>query len=129
MKKVGLFLFLGAIALAFSAATVKNASALPAFNKQFAETYAESKVAEVAKAEKCSLCHDKEFPKDKKKRNEYGMALSKFVTKDDYKNLKDDKDALKKKIENAFTEAGKLKASDGETFSARMEAGKLPSAK
>ena len=85
--------------------------------------------ANAAKAEKCLLCHDKEFPKDKKKRNEYGMALSKFITKADYKELKADKPALKKKIENAFTEAGKLKSSAGETFAERIEAGKLPAAK
>lgn len=128
MKKVGLFLLLAVVAVAFSAATVENASALPAFNKQFAATYAKSKVAEAAKAEKCLLCHDKANPKDKKKRNEYGMALSKFITKDDYKNLKDDKDKLKEKIEEAFTKAGELKSSDGKTFAEKMEAGELPAA-
>ena len=55
-------------------------------------------------------------------------ALSKFVTKDDYKELKADKAKLKEKIEKAFVEAGKVKASDGKTFAARMEAGELPAA-
>jgi len=128
MKKIGLALLLAVVAVAISTATVKNASALPAFNKQWAETYKDSKAADAAKAEKCLLCHDKNFPKDKKKRNEYGMALSKFITKADYGKLKDDKEALTKKIEEAFTEAGKLKSSDGETFGAKIEAGNLPAA-
>ena len=124
MKRLALLVLFALIAVAITAASVENASALPAFNKQFAETYKESPVAEAAKAQKCDLCH---VPKEKKtERNEYGQALSKFVTKDDYKNLKDDKEALKEKIENAFTEAGKLKSAAGTTFAERMEAGELP---
>jgi len=128
MKKIGLALLLAVVAMAISTATVKKAAALPAFNKQWAETYKDAKGAEAAKAEKCLLCHDKNFPKDKKKRNEYGMALSKFVTKADYTKLKEDKEALAKKLNEAFTEAGKLEAADGKTFSARIEAGMLPAA-
>ena len=113
------------IAVAFTSTCVENATALPAFNKQFAETYGKSDIAAAAKAEKCNLCH---AGKSKKDRNEYGAALSKFVTKDDYKELKADKAKLKEKIEKAFVEAGKVKASDGKTFAARIEAGELPAA-
>jgi len=127
MKKVGLFLLLAVIAVAITAASVENASALPAFNKQFAKTYAKSKVADAAKAEKCNLCHVAK--KKKTERNEYGQALSKFVTKDDYKELKADPDQLEEKINKAFEEAGKIKAADGDTFAERMEAGKLPATK
>ena len=59
----------------------------------------------------------------------YGKALSKYVTKADYKSLKKDKPALKKKIEDAFkaAEKEKVKSDDGETtFGELIEAGKLP---
>jgi len=124
MKRVGLFLFVAMLALTIVAVSVENASALPAFNKQFAKTYKDSKVAEAAKAAKCNLCHvDK---KKKTERNEFGQALSKFVTKDDYKELKADPDALEAKINKAFEEAGKVKSASGETFAERIEAGELP---
>ena len=124
MKKIGLFLLVAMIAVAITAASVENATALPAFNKQFAKTYKDSKVAAAAKAEKCNLCHIAK--KKKKERNEYGEALSKFVTKADYKKLKAEPEKLAEKIEAAFEEAGKVKASDGKTFAERIEAGDLP---
>jgi cytochrome c553 len=127
MKKIGLLLLFAFAALAISAISVEHATALPAFNKQFAQTYAKAKGAEGAKAAKCNLCHVEK--KKKKVRNEYGKALSKFVTKADYKKLKEDKPALKAKIEKAFEEAGKMKSSAGETFAERIKAGKLPAAK
>ena len=127
MKKLGLLLLLAVVAMAITAISVERATALPAFNKQFAATYAKSKVAADAKAAKCNLCHvDK---KKKTERNEYGQALSKFVSKADYKKLKADKPALKAKIEKAFEEAGKMKSSAGDTFAERIEAGKLPASK
>ncbi len=126
MKKFGLFLLVAVVATAITAASMENATALPAFNKQFAKTYKDSKVAASAKAAKCNLCHvDK---KKKTERNEYGAALSKFVTKDDYKELKSDPDKLAAKIEEAFEEAGKVKSSSGKTFAEKMEAGELPAA-
>ncbi len=127
MKKLGLLLLLALAAVAITAISVEHATALPAFKTQFAATYAKSKVAADAKAAKCNLCHiDK---KKKTERNEYGKALSKFVTKADYKKLKADKPALKTKIEKAFEEAGKMKSSSGETFAERIKAGKLPASK
>ena len=126
MKRFGLFLLLAVFAVAITAATVENASALPAFSKQYVVKYKDSKGLAEAKAQKCNLCHvDKE---KKTVRNEYGKALSKFVTKDDYKELKSDKEALEKKLNEAFDGAGKEKSSSGETFGARIEAGKLPAA-
>ncbi len=126
MKRLGLFLLVAVVAVTITAASVENATALPAFNKQFAKTYKDSKVAAAAKAAKCNLCHVEK--KKKSERNEYGQALSKFVTKDDYKELKGDPDKLEAKIEKAFEEAGKLKSASGKTFAERMEAGDLPAA-
>lgn len=126
MKKVGLILLLALLAVAITALSVENATALPAFNKQYLNTYAKSKGFTDAKAEKCNLCHVAK--KKKKERNEFGAAVSKFVSKADYKKLKADKTALKEKIEKAFEEAGKVKSSDGTTFAERIKAGKLPAA-
>jgi len=124
MKKVGLLLLLAVIAVAITAASIENASALPAVNKAFAAKYKDSKVAAAAKAQKCNLCH---VPKKKKtERNEYGEALSKFVTKDDYKKLKADKPAWEAKVNKALDEAGKVKNKDGKTFGELIEAGTLP---
>ena len=126
MKKFGLLLLLTVVAVAITAISVERATALPAFNKQYLKTYAKSKGFADAKAEKCNLCHVAK--KKKTDRNEFGAAISKFVSKADYKKLKKDPDKLKAKIEKAFEEAGKVKSSKGDTFAERIKAGKLPAA-
>jgi hypothetical protein len=120
MKRIGVLVLLGLLALILN---TRSVSALPAFNKQFLATYEKSKIIDDAKKAKCNVCH---YGKSKKNRNDYGTALSKFVTKDDYKKLKDDKPALKKKIEDAFKSAEKEKSVSGTEFGKLMEDGKLP---
>jgi hypothetical protein len=120
MKRLSMLFVVGVVVIAFNA---RPALALPAFAKQFLETHKEAKFIEAAKEAKCNVCH---YGKSKKNRNDYGMTLSKFVTKDDYKKLKDDDAALKKKIEDAFKSCLDQKSVSGKTFKEIMDAGKLP---
>jgi hypothetical protein len=120
MRQLSMLFLVGVVVIAFNA---RPAFALPAFAKQFLETHKEAKFIEAAKEAKCNVCH---YGKSKKNRNDYGEALSKFVTKDDYKKLKDDKEALKKKIEESFKSCLKEKSVSGKTFKELMDAGKLP---
>ena len=78
MKKcVCVVLGLFAIAL-----VVESASALPPFNKEWTGKYVEgngnAKFIEAVGTAKCNVCH---VGTSKKDRNEYGMAVSKFLTK------------------------------------------------
>ncbi|MFV1965486.1 MAG: hypothetical protein ACC628_08700 [Pirellulaceae bacterium] len=102
---------------------VRSSSAMPPFSKQFLETYKEAKIIEAAKKAKCNVCH---FGKSKKNRNDFGKSLSKFITKADYKELKGDKEALKKKIEDAFKSSLKEKSDGGKTFGELIDTGTLP---
>ena len=120
MNRLGILALAGVVALVLN---VQSVSALPAFNKQFLETYKEASILPAAKEAKCNVCH---YGKSKKLRNDYGQTLKKFVTKEDYKKLKDDKEALKKKIEDAFKACLKEKSTSGKTFGELIKAGKLP---
>lgn len=124
MKKMGLLLLLAVAAVAVVGLSTDRASAVPAFNKQWLATYEKSPAIEAAKEAKCNLCH---VPDEKKTvRNAYGATLTKFVTKDDYNNLKGDADALKAKLEDAFKKAAAEKAPSGETWGKLFEGGKVP---
>lgn len=64
----------------------------------------------------CNVCHPE---KDKKKRNNFGLALSKALTK---KNETDED-----KIKEALTKTeGEKSATDGKTFGDLIKAGELP---
>jgi len=126
MKKFGLLMLFAGAAVAVNALIANYANALPAFNKQFLETYEKSPAYDAAKEAKCNLCH---VPDEKKTvRNPYGIVLSKFISKDDYKDLKSDPDALKAKIEGALAKAAKEKSPGGETWGKLFEAGEVPEA-
>jgi len=120
MKRICVLVVFGLVVVAFN---VQSAWAISALQKQFVDTYKDAKFLEEAKKAKCNVCH---FGKKKANRNDYGKALSKFFTKDDYKKLKDDKPALKKKIEDAFKACLKEKSGSGKTFGELIKAGKLP---
>src|SRR5262245_31063721 len=87
MKKcVCVVLGLFAIVLA-----VESASALPPFNKEWTAKYVDgngnAKFVEAVGTAKCNVCH---VGTSKKDRNEYGKAVSKFLTKAKYNEIKDD---------------------------------------
>ena len=100
-----------------------TANARPDYNKQFQETYKDSKVLEAAKKAKCNTCH---FGKSKKNRNDFGMALSKHLNKDMYKARNKDKEAFKKKIAEALKLVEKEKSTGGMLFGKLIEEGTLP---
>lgn len=92
---------------------VEKAEARPQYNKAVADTYKDN--AAVKKA-KCLVCHP---VKDKKKRNNYGVAVGKGIGKKNQKDVK--------VIAEALTKAEKEKsATEGKTFGDLLKDGKLP---
>lgn len=120
MKKACLLLLLGVFAFAL---TAQPAWALPAFCKQFLQSYKESKIGEAAAEAKCNVCH---YGKSKKNRNDFGVALSKFATKATYTELKKDPDKLKAALEEAFKKVEAEKSVGGDSFGELIKSGKLP---
>jgi hypothetical protein len=125
MKKFSLLL--ACLVLVLSAAP---AWAIPPFNDAFKKAYVkpgsplEAKVMEV----KCNVCH---MGKEKKDKNEYGKAVSKFLKKADftgdakkYDNVKGD-DA-QKALAEGLKSAEAEKSSSGKTFGELLKAGELP---
>jgi hypothetical protein len=103
---------------------MQKASARPAYPKRLAEVTKNAKAADAIKEQKCNACHD---PKDKKKRNDFGKAVNKNLTKDDFMSLKDDMEKLNKKVDDAIKAALKEKSSDGKkTYGEMIEAGEVP---
>jgi hypothetical protein len=95
----------------------------PDYRAQFEESYKSSKIGEALKEAKCNVCH---YGTAKKNRNDYGVALSKLLTKDNYDQLKNDKPALNKRIAEAIKKVAAEKSTSGKTFGELIEAGKLP---
>jgi hypothetical protein len=125
MKKFSLLL--ACLVLVLSAAP---AWAIVPFSDAFKKAYVkpgsplEAKVMEV----KCNVCH---MGKEKKDRNEYGKAVSKFLKKADfsgetkkYDNVKGD-DA-QKALAEGLKSAEAEKSSSGKTFGELLKAGELP---
>ena len=71
------------------------------------------------------MCH---YGKSKKNRNDYGMALSKLLDKDNYKTarIKEEPEQVDKELTEAFTKVEKEKSVSGTTFGDLIKAGKLP---
>ena len=123
MKRYGAFCLLAAVALVW---TTSSATARPQYKKEFDAIYVkdkDSKIAAAAKEAKCNNCH---YGKSKKNRNDYGKALSKHVNKKVFNQLKKNKAALAKKVQDALKAVLKEKSSSGETFGKRIQDGKLP---
>jgi hypothetical protein len=124
MKKVCVSLVLALFAVAFS---VQSASALPPFNKEWTAKYVEgngnSQFVEAVGTAKCNVCH---MGTSKKNRNEYGMAVGKFLTKAKYNEIKDDEEAARKYILEGFQKAEAEKNGGNKTFGDMLKAGELP---
>ena len=94
-----------------------QADARAPYLKQFKEKYGadDATYAKLIDETKCYICHV--GSKDKKKRNEYGMALSKVVGKNE-KNP-----AM---IDTALGKVEGEKSADGKTFGEKIKAHELP---
>jgi hypothetical protein len=87
---------------------------------------AQKKLAELAKEEKCSICHDPRKDESgkasKKNRNPYGVALSKFLSEKD----KRDGEKAAKMLEKIEKEKPKDAKESDPTFGELIKQGKLP---
>jgi hypothetical protein len=125
MKKFSVSL-LGMALLALFAAP---AWAVPAFNEAFKKAYLKegTPLAEKASVVKCNVCHK---GKEKKDRNEFGMAVSKYLKKGDFAG--DDKkfDPKSPEGQKALAEgleaALKEKADNGKSFGDLLKENELP---
>lgn len=105
---------------------VETARAVPPFKKEFDSLYVkkdssdpkEKALAEAVEKVKCNVCH---IGKDKKKRNDYGQALAKLLTKKDKDPAK-----IKEAIEKVAAEHSKADDSGSPTFGDLIKDGKLP---
>jgi hypothetical protein len=99
------------------------------FNDGFIKEYTQKDTPFAAKVEaaKCNLCHIDGKPK--KMRNEFGMAVSKFLKKDDFgegKKFDPKAEAGQKAIAAGLAKALEEKRADGKSFGDVIKAGKLP---
>ncbi len=126
MKKFVVTLVLGTLAFAVC---LGSAQARPPYAKEFGAKYVEgnkdTKFTEAVAAAKCNVCHDAKS-KSKKDRNEYGKALSEHLSEADFKKLKDDAEALKKKIIEALEKTEADKNAAEKTYGDLIKAGQLP---
>ena len=119
LKTLGRFAIAGACLFAIVVLTGENASARPQYKSAFEKAYPDL-AKKHGKAGKltCAICHP---VKDKKKRNDYGVAMT-----DDLKK-KNQKDA--DIIKEALSKAEKLKNKDDKTYGELIKAGELPGGK
>lgn len=111
-RAIAIVLFLGLLSAAFS----DQAGARAPYLKEFTEKYgSDEEYGALIKETKCYICHI--GSKDKKKRNDYGKALSKVI-------MKNEKE--KAKIAEALGKVEKEKSPDGKTFGELIKEGKLP---
>jgi predicted adenine nucleotide alpha hydrolase (AANH) superfamily ATPase len=123
-------LFAAAVAMVFG--RIPSAQAFPQFFKVFEEIYVGDKsndaqkslATHIERVKKCNVCHDPRKDEDgkvsKKKRNPYGEALAKLLTKDDKKDTK--------KITTSLTSVAKEKAAESakKIYGELLKEGKLP---
>jgi cytochrome c2 len=111
-RAILVFLFGGLVCMLSS----KSATARAPYLKEFKAKYGEDPAyGELIDKTKCYICHV--GSKDKKKRNEYGMALSKIIGKNE-------KDAGK--ISTALGKVEEEKSAGGKTFGELIKAHELP---
>lgn len=126
-KTILLSLSIAAIAIAAMFCEARPAKAVPQFRKEFVAKYVKSDssdpkdkaFAAAVKKARCNICH---AGADKEKRNPYGQAISKFISKEEQENKE-------KFLESLDKAAGvKVKPDDAKspTFGERISAGKLP---
>ena len=111
------------------------AAATSEFNKQWKSRYLSEDNKELTddfkkkvRSAGCYVCHVKKHPDKKKARNEYGKAIHKFLKEDDFPKdwVKANPEEAKQKIREGFKKAGELKNKAGESFTARIKKGLLP---
>lgn len=97
----------------------EHASARPQYKKPFEAAYPDLVKKHGTNGKlSCAVCHP---VKDKKKRNDYGVALTKALGK------KSEKDAAK--IKAALKKVESEKNADGKTYGELIKAGELPGKK
>jgi hypothetical protein len=103
-------------------ATARPAWAIKQFQDEFKHLYAKegSPLAAEVERVKCNVCH---VGKDKKERNAYGKALDERLDK---KADKDDKDKIRKMLEEVAALPSDPAKADSPTFGALIKEGKLP---
>jgi hypothetical protein len=124
MKKLWVLLLAAAVLMGACA----EANAIQFFKKTFDDKYAAANPALKAKVAeaKCMVCHAPGV--DKKKRNDYGVALSKHLKKEDFTaaKLKAAPDATTKAVIDALDKVAGEKNPAGELYGDRLKAGELP---
>jgi hypothetical protein len=118
--------------LALSGMVASRAWAVPAFNEAFKKAYLQDgtpladKVAEV----KCNVCHE---GKNKKDKNEFGVAVGKYLKKADFtgdsKKYDPKSEEGQKALAEGLEKAAMEKSSNGKTYGELMKAGELPGTK
>ena len=109
---------------------VPPAFAIKQFGDQFKETYTKDnqnkEFVKLVEEAKCNVCHIE--GENKKKRNEYGNAVSELLKKKDFPpdRFKKEPEKCKEEIEAAFKKVEEMKAKDEVTFGAKIKDGKLP---
>ena len=133
MKKIGLML---AVIVFVSAFHVGTADALPPFKKAFQVKYVDDSGDDMKaafKSQSCNTCHVK--GEKKNVNNAYGLELAKLIEGNAKMRLKDAKAAGTEDAEKAtilaeltagFTVVEGMDSPSGETYGARLAAGKLP---
>jgi len=111
----------------FGIISVQCASALPPFSKEWKGKYVEgngnAKFVEAATTANCNVCH---VGTDRKMRNAYGMAVSKYLTKAKFQEIKDDVEVSKKYILDGLDKAAAEKNDSGKTYGELIKAGQMP---
>lgn len=124
MKKVCVCVVLVVFGMALCG---QSASALPPFSKEWKGKYLEgnsnAKFVESATTANCNVCH---VGTDRKMRNAYGMALSKYLTKAKYQEVKDDEAVAKKYILDGLDKVAAEKNGSGKSYGEMIKAGQLP---
>lgn len=100
----------------------RPAFAIKQFQDEFKSLYVQEGTPLAAEVErvKCNICH---VGKDKKERNAYGKALDERLDK---KADKDDKEKIRKMLEEVAALPSDPEKKDSPTFGDLIKAGKLP---
>lgn len=109
-----------------------NAMATSDFNKQWKAKFvgedASDELKKKVKSAGCYVCHIKGHKDKKKARNEYGIAVHKFLKKKDFPRdyMKEKPEEAKEKIQAGFKKANEMKSKDGKKFADKITADMLP---
>jgi hypothetical protein len=117
MKRAWCFSMVVAVAASVLLGSLPSAEAFPNFKIQFDKRYMTegSALHKVLEGKtNCNVCH---VGADKKKKNDYGVALDKLLSRDDMQNVE--------KIQQALEKVETEKCSSG-TFGDLIKEGKLP---